>query len=36
MEREIIFYVITAALANILGGFVIFLRKIGLEEVYML
>ena len=27
MEREIIFYVITAALANILGGFVIFFKK---------
>lgn len=33
---EIIFYVITAALANVLAVLLFFLRKIGPEEVYML
>ncbi len=28
---DILFYVLTAAFANVLGGFVIFLKKIGLE-----
>lgn len=29
---DILFYVLTAAFAIVLGGFVIFLKKTGLEE----